>query len=245
MRAFITLIAIATAAFFGGDVHARQCATMTWMQQQRTAPAAFAMQARPAGIVGFIDAQTRPIRVHYQDEALLELAQLVLVDVEAAWQTQVEELGWPAPPPDEGEGGDERLDVYVAVSPAAAVTVSAGDSDDNDGARRGYSYILVDLSIQPDERAPFIAHELNHVLQFGVDLNASLMLFESSAVAIERLYYEDAGTFFEDYPDFQLRPNAPIFMDGFQWRQITGEDLLYEYGASLFFAVPRARTRRF
>jgi hypothetical protein len=238
MRSFAALCAVLmlSSMLFAASALARPCGTMAALRAHRAgvSPLAAAQDRPPAGFS--VDSSSLPLRVHYDVEGLADRAALVLSHLEGAWVAQVEEQGFPAALPDIGEGGDERLDVYLTVlpPPAVALTIANGDVDDSDGRRAGYAHIRIDPTISDDLLGPFIAHELQHVLQFGIDLDASLMFFEASAVLQERYAFPDGDTWFENFPDFQSLPNLPIFADGIAWAAQTGDASLYEYGASLF-----------
>ena len=45
--------------------------------------------------------------------AIPDYVELVADALQTAWDVEVNELGWSAPPPDEGLGGDDRYDVYL------------------------------------------------------------------------------------------------------------------------------------
>src|SRR5690606_13288850 len=70
---------------------------------------------------------------------------------------------------------------------------------------------------------------------FATDYRATVMFQEATAVVQERLAFPEAATWYEYIGDFQRRPHAPLFVDGVQWQQLTGEPSFYEYGAALFF----------
>ena len=47
------------------------------------------------------------------NNGLPDFAEAVAEALEFSWQHEIEEMGWRAPLPDEGEGGDAKLDVYL------------------------------------------------------------------------------------------------------------------------------------
>ena len=220
---------------------ARACATVRLLEASRrgelVAPFA-SSQARPPS-VGHIDSERFPIRVHWPDESAASRAETLLASVEDAWQRQVEGQGYPAPLPDDGEGGDARFDVYLGLAaPAAALTLAHDDVDDDDGRHASYAHMVVEASLDDQELRPVVEHELAHAVQFGIDLSESLMFFEASAVAQE--YFLDRSVGFStrswasDFEDFQAWPSAAPFTNGIDLYFIVGGDSLYEYGAALF-----------
>lgn len=224
-----------------GGAQARECATLRMLEAARagqlSSPLA-ALQVRPPS-VGFVDSGRFPIRVHYPSEPLAERADVLLGVVEDSWQRQVEDQGYPRPLPDQGEGGDDRFDVYIGLTaPAVALTLAHEDVDDADGRHASYAHVVVDPSLEGDDLAPFVHHELAHAIQFGMDLEESLMFFEASAVAQEYFLDRELGfptlSWASDVDDFQAFPSAAPFTNGIDLYFIVGGDRLYEYGAALF-----------
>lgn len=125
--------------------------------------------------------------------------------LEYNWTVQIEQMGWPAPPDDRGEGGDERIDVYLeevlAGGEAGYVETNGfvGDNPNTPGQERraAYGYMVLDddyeeldpaSSGSPDGlmRAT-VAHEFNHLLQAGLDNQD-----------VHAWYYEATASWMED-----------------------------------------------
>jgi|tagenome__1003787_1003787.scaffolds.fasta_scaffold20890947_2 hypothetical protein len=134
------------------------------------------------------------VRVHYvagaSDPASPSLTATLIAGVpdwvvsagelaEDAWARETA-LGFPAPPPDDGDGaergGDGRYDIYVCDVAAAGVGELAATVPDPPGS--GFSYVVVDNDYARKEVAPLsnagvdqlrvsIAHELFHAIQLG------------------------------------------------------------------------------
>lgn len=130
--------------------------------------------------------------------------------LEAAWQFQIDEMGFVAPPADFGIGGDNRLDIYLTdllpLGIAGYVTSYNGFVGDNPNSSAiertaSTSFMVLDhaYSELPEEstgndpgaeRLRFIestvAHELFHMVQSGYDsLDAQHWLYEASATWME------------------------------------------------------------
>ncbi|MBN2303608.1 MAG: hypothetical protein JXQ72_03980, partial [Anaerolineae bacterium] len=104
---------------------------------------------------------------------------------------EVDQLGWPAPIPDRGEGGDERFDVYLmelfSQGLGGYVSPDGGFVGDNPAtprheSRAAYGYLVLDndyidpnppagLKIWPADQWLRIiaAHEFNHMLQIAIN----------------------------------------------------------------------------
>jgi hypothetical protein len=98
---------------------------------------------------------------------------------EAAWRLETAR-GFPAPPPDDGDGaergGDGRYDIYVCDLASHDLGELAATVSDPPGS--AFSYVVVDNDYAADEVAPLknagldqlrvsIAHELFHAIQLG------------------------------------------------------------------------------
>lgn len=232
-----TLLLALLLVVFSTTASARPCATLGLREAVRdgTLPlASLALQTRPTA-VGFVDSETLPVRVHWETDAVAVRAPLVLSLVEAAWTRLVEDMGFPAPLPDQGEGGDERFDVYVGfVAPAAALTIAGEDVSDSDGRAASYAFLHISASLDEELLPTFVHHEMAHAVQFALDLEESLMFAEASAVAYERLALPDTDAWADNLEDFQSWPQAPLFTNGIDAIPITLDDTLYEHGAGLF-----------
>lgn len=160
---------------------------------------------------------TPHFRIHYtlegEDASTREFAALVGQTMEEARRIQIDELGWPAPPPDRGAGGDDRTDVYLVNLLDNAESVEYGSAtpelpygnNPNTERRERYaapSYIILDRSYDnPDvlgDTDPIAimrataAHELHHVIQFGYDIaDAHFWYYEATAVWMETVTFPE------------------------------------------------------
>ncbi|MFP4322413.1 MAG: MXAN_6640 family putative metalloprotease [Anaerolineales bacterium] len=122
-------------------------------------------------------------------------------------QTVVEEMvgiqtsqGWPLPPSDCGEGGDERIDIYLqeitgetgALGFAAPGNVVADNPNTPDKVETwaAYAYMVLDndFSFAPNPASVMratLAHEWHHIVQFGYDFGDLLWFYEGTAVWME------------------------------------------------------------
>ncbi len=191
---------------------------------------------------GYVDSELYPIRVHYRDEDDADrAADLVLPAAELAWQVQVEEMGWPAPPSDAGVGGSDALDFYLTNEDTYGGAWTWGpraDVVEDDGYYSIASFVALDdnaRDLSDDIMPTFVVHEFNHVLQYGIDgVEATLFPWESTAEAMEELVLPDSNLYWNDVPSFQLLPFASLLFDGYS-REIVEYDSYsyYEYGGAI------------
>ncbi len=234
--ALVLLVAMVGAWLPAAAAEARSCATLELLRAEREGmgSAKAIIQQRPwEDVVFALDSESYPLRVHYNDEAFAEVAAEVVGMLEEAWQRQVIAQGFPPPLPDEGRGGDDRLDVYLTgLGAAEAATLVDDDADPADGRHAGPVHLRVNPA-SPILEA-LVHHEFQHALHFAIDASASLMWFESTAV-LQEVYAlgADNDAWQENLPFFQEYPQAPPFADGVLWGAVLGMITLYEYGAVL------------
>jgi len=148
-----------------------------------------------------------------------------------SWQRQVEELGWRAPVPDQGEGGDTRFDVYLENQGGWSdetglfgyVETHGGAVGDNPvteivetGAAYGYlsldndySTTAVEYDLPPlGAMQTTAAHELHHAIQAAYDDGDPYeWLYEASAVWMEDEIYPDIGDAKSYLADYMAAPD--------------------------------------
>jgi len=189
-------------------------------------------RVRLSGPIQTID--TPNFRIHYtlegEDATTEAFARKVAETMEEVRMIQVDQMGWAAPPPDNGRGGDDRYDVYLANIldgieghdlGYASPEMPYGDNPNNTDSVQQYaapSYIVLDNAYsEPDVlngRAPVslmratAAHEFHHSIQFGYDMNDSHnWLYEATATWMETTTFpldQDATGYVEvvlSYPE--------------------------------------------
>ena len=141
------------------------------------------------------------------EESFIEELALTL---EITWNHHIVRQGWPIPPSDCGEGGDERFDVYVREVLSEGIlgfATQQGVVGNNANTIRqieryaAYSYLTIDNDFagMEDPGASMrstVAHEFMHNIQFGLDMRDEYFgIYEASASYIETITFpndEDA-----------------------------------------------------
>lgn len=153
--------------------------------------------------------ETRYFIIHYtlsgSDGAEESFVEQIAEIVDSIWRFQVIEQGWPAPPPDCGEGGDRRYDIYMldilgdgilgyAQPEGLVVDNPASPAVEQYAA---YSHLVIDNDYEsyddPTEVVlATLAHEFHHAIQFGYDINdAAGWYYEATATWMETQNYPD------------------------------------------------------
>ena len=230
----LTLALLSSAA--ASAAQPGRCATTALRDLPGGAGFGVGITDRPVAL-DVVDSATLPLRVHRTAAATAAQTALVLQALEAAWTVQVDGAGFAPPLDDDGDGGDDGLDVYLSPLPVgvSAVTISGVDVDDDKSRDVRSAFIVIDPR-QPDDLLAIAAHhEFQHALQFGVDADESVMWFEATAVAFEVRGRPDVTSWQEALPPFQTQPQAPLGADSISFAPFaTSTDDRLEYGAGLF-----------
>ncbi len=158
------------------------------------------------------------------DAATPEQVQTTLDVFDHVWQTEVTDMGYQAPKSDlssTNNGGDGRLDVYLADTGAQKIYGYCTTDDPAASTRRDVSgYCVVDNDFATSQlggASPLAslevtaAHEFFHAVQFSYDVNADLWFMESTAAWIEDEVYDDVNDNFQFLRVGPLgHPNVPL-----------------------------------
>lgn len=126
-------------------------------------------------------------------------------------------LGWQPPKPDGARGGDSRVDIYLVQLRGEIFGYAATDLGQT--GRSQYSYLVVDddyATVEFPGTVPLtdlqvtLAHEYNHVLQFGYDIGQDLWFYEATAVWIEDLVYPLLDDYLRYIQRWVVRSKLPI-----------------------------------
>ncbi len=210
-----------------------------YRHRQTLAPALRrALEVRATGAalppsVGSVASARYPIRVHYPSPGYVDRAQAVVDLAEQAWETEVMELGFSAPLPDGDAGGDDSLDIYLAsydlTGGGAYTQPSYWDADPTDGVQACTSYILLYQDLDEAVLPVYVAHEFNHATQCAMDFREFTWAWETTAVFMEDVVFDDINDYYRYIPYFQAYPEQSLVY--FDTMPPYG---LYAYGATIF-----------
>lgn len=122
---------------------------------------------------------------------------------DSSYNYEVNIMKFPAPPSDNGEGGDNRIDVYLQ-------NLVGGDygytEQDQIGATTSPSYIVMDNDFSGsgyythgiDAAKATIAHELHHAIQLGnyIFREPDRFYHELTSTAMEEFVYDDVNDYY-------------------------------------------------
>jgi hypothetical protein len=217
------------------------CQTVALLVAQTASGMMLTSEGRPASL-GFLDSDIYPIRCHWSHPSQEVRCPAVLEVMETSWEVQVDTLGFYAPQLDGTLGGSDAVDVYLTRDGTqggayALCTWREGscvDADAEDGRSGAAAFVAVDARLSDALMPGYLAHEFNHVLQYGTDFHEpALTLWEGTANAATWWTLGDRNPV-EPVRDFQRVPWMSLFGDGYVPYE-RGIWLEYEYGAELWF----------
>lgn len=167
-------------------------------------------------------------RIHFQKNGndapsydVLKLAEAF----DSAYSFEVNFLGFPPPPKDGSEGGDDKYDVYIkSLGPG-----SYGEtrfSSNSDG--KYISYTLVDNSFSAtptkgiDGAITTAAHEFHHAIQVGNYgwFSDQIYFYEINSTSMEEFVFDDINDYYYYLPAYFRRPsNAFSSYTGYELAQ--------------------------
>ncbi|MBX2801806.1 MAG: hypothetical protein KTR31_29275 [Myxococcales bacterium] len=211
------------------------------LREHPPAVASFKGGGRPASS-GVVDSKIYPVRVHYRRPVDAERAEkVVLPALETAWAVQIDQVGWPAPPPDAGRGGSNAYDVYLTNEETyggAYVYGFGPDVIDGDDWYSVPTYMALDEGIADAEMASFVAHELNHASQYTIDAwEWSTFVWEATAEVMADVVDDKSNDYigYGAMEDFQEFPFLSLAFDGYRDQVVAVDPYsFYEYGGIVF-----------
>lgn len=116
-----------------------------------------------------------------------------------------------------GVGGEGQVDVYITNLGKKLYGYAATDPGQN-GTRR-YAYLVLDNDYRGFPGTPLdalrvtVAHEYNHILQFGYDTDEDTWLFEDTATWMEEQVYPDINDYLNYLSAFATGTEVPMTGD--------------------------------
>lgn len=206
-----------------------------------------------------LNINTTNFKIHYTlsgtDATTSAWAESVAVYAEHCWST-VSNLGWALPPPDGGNGGDNRYDIYIRntliLSPpcwGATIPEASYPTPYPDGYT-SWIEIHKDSIAQPFPKwarlRALVAHEFHHACQMRYSWWEQIWFYENTSVYMEDVIYDDVNTLpyrFTVGIDPLDSPHLPITTGGPYYWYAGGiwPTFLHEYYGS---AAPRRAWER-
>ena len=184
-----------------------------------------------------VTSEIYPIKVHFQRPEDSAKADTVLEATELAWAVQVDELGFRAPVLPDGKDGPQ-FDIYLDRFPTFQGYAAVDwwkDAESGDGYMGASAYVVLSRDLPTRYIDSYMAHEFNHVLQWGTDFTEpTLPVWEGMATAAQH-WTLDIDDWVDEVPGFQDAPWAPALVgDSYEVWDRWGAGYTYEYGSALW-----------
>jgi hypothetical protein len=173
---------------------------------------------------------TEHFRIHYtlegQDSTTESYVNALAISMEEIWRIEIDQMGWPPPPRDGVRGGNDLYDVYLSdllgqgetafgyTSPEDLVGDNPTTPDVQEHGATTYIVLENDFDQPFTDQSEVIAlmrttmaHEFNHAIQFGYEVDDMTWYYEATASWIETSVMtkdEDASGYVEtvfQYPE--------------------------------------------
>ncbi|MEO0091769.1 MAG: T9SS type A sorting domain-containing protein [candidate division WOR-3 bacterium] len=151
-----------------------------------------------SGPVEYID---RPLfRVHFTrqgvDAVSLAYAESMASFIQYCWAKEVDSLGWIAPPPDFGQGGDDRYDFYIKTLSSGIAGVTYAEYGYSTPYPDGVcSHIRITTNLDLNSLKATVSHELCHALEFRYSSAEGTWWMENCAVWMEEQCYDNINDY--------------------------------------------------
>ncbi len=162
----------------------------------------------------------RPPKADSEPNGIPDYVEAVLAAGQRSFEVENGELGWQRGRSDGnrgargGRGGNGQVDIYLAGLKRGLFGYAT--SDPGAGGPRRPAYLVIDNDFSGFGGSPLelmrvtIAHEYNHVLQFGYDAFEDAWMFESTATWVEDRVYPAINDYFNFLQPFYENPDVPL-----------------------------------
>jgi hypothetical protein len=170
-----------------------------------------------------------------------EYVKETLKSAERSFRIEHGKLGWRKPPSDRGKSGNSKTDIFLKNIDKFGLYGYAATDPGQRGPRR-YSYLVVDNDYKnfqnyPNPLLPLqvtMAHEYNHVIQFGYDVNLQGWHYESTATYIEDKVYKDINDYVLYMGEWVNRTEEPLTLTPAKTIKVYGSAIWNHFLASEF-----------
>ena len=146
--------------------------------------------------------------------------QSVLDAADQSYAVENVSLGWNDPVSDgatgarDGRGGSGQTDIYLTDLERGLFGYATTDPGESGRKQAGYLVLDNDYAgfngVPVDLMSVTMAHEYNHILQFGYDVFQDGWMFESTATFMEDYVFDDVNDYINFMPQFVKHSKTPL-----------------------------------
>ena len=136
------------------------------------------------------------------------------VAADSAYNYEVNILGYPAPPSDNGAGGDDKYDIYIQNLGNRTYGYTDGDEQITDNTFTSYVVMDNDFSDYNTKRIDAarvtIAHEFHHMIQIGdyIFRSEDQFYYEITSTSMEEFVFDSINDYYNDLATFMYTPQT-------------------------------------
>jgi len=138
--------------------------------------------------------------------------------MDSTYSFEVDYLGYPQPPSDGNEGGDNLYDVYIVNQPSGLYGFTQFEFEIEPGSNRFTSYLVIDnnytgyFSVGVFGLRVTAAHEFHHAIQGGnyIFRSSDTYFYEITSTAMEEFVYDDVNDYLQYLSSYFAHPDRPI-----------------------------------
>jgi len=144
--------------------------------------------------------------------------QEVVKAIDSTYSFEVDYLGYPQPPSDGNEGGDNLYDVYIINQPSGLYGFTLFENEIEPGSKKYTSYQVIDnnytgyFSEGVFGLRVTCAHEFHHAIQGGnyIFRPSDTYFYELTSTAFEEFVYDDVNDYFQYLSSYFAHPDKPM-----------------------------------
>lgn len=162
------------------------------------------------------------IRIHYNKTGPsvpgYSLQELVKA-VDSVYNFEVNYLGYPPPPPDNGMGGDNKFDIYITNLGSDYYGFTQPETPLGNDRYTSYTVIDNDYVGYPTSgingARVTVAHEFHHAIQIGnyIYRDSDIFYYEITSTAMEEFVFDDINDYFYYMSDYFNNPTRPFLLN--------------------------------
>jgi len=143
-----------------------------------------------------------------------ENVMMVALALDSSYNFEVNHLGYPAPPFDNGQGGDDLYDVYITL---ARNNYGLTDPEDPLGDEKYTSFIEIHYNFASSNfythglaaMRVTVAHELHHAIQVGnyIYRSSDGFFYELTSTSMEEFVFDDVNDYYGYIPEYFDNPH--------------------------------------
>ncbi len=179
----------------------------------------------------FVESTEVPVRVHYTNAAGLEAAEEVLGYAEAGWETQVVQMGFPAPTT-VNDQNEIVTGLWIYLDPAYGMDHPEAIGDNPNTPWTDCTARVRISTLAPSSYLEMVTlHEMNHVLEYAADCGEPHFAIEQTTVAVTTISEPDDLVFTQYMlPVFQQNPHHSLHCTFYNDQN----KFYFHYGSALF-----------